>query len=408
MFKSSNVPQKRLLAATTVGLALVLTGCTQAETVTDAGRPDPVAAPLEASGIYADTSKNTSKSLIKAATSTDWAVPVEVLNCDSPGCDADRTSGVYTPLPAGSAKGKNICALVPHVKDPYWVGIDEALVSEAKRSGASLQVYEAGGYTEISKQNDQLANCVAGGADAVLIGAVSGEALNGKIDEIAAQGIPVIDMINGVTTKSVSARALFDNCTLGGNLGKHLKETGEPVKAVWFPGPAGVAGIEKTMSCFKEQSAGSNVEVLGVQYGDTGKDAQLDLVENALEAYPGMNYILGSAVTVDAATGPLTERGLQDKVKSASYYFTPEVAALLKSGKATCASAGNDLVLAKISLDMAVRTLNGEPLVGGKHLGTPANVICGPAAGEKWNNLDELVRELNLPSDGFQPIFRVE
>ncbi|MCG2624797.1 TMAO reductase system periplasmic protein TorT [Arthrobacter sp. I2-34] len=372
-----------------------------------ADRPQPAAAPLEAAGIFADPSKNTFESLTKAATATDWTVPIEVINCGTPGCDGDRTPGVYTPLPAGSAKGKNICALLPHVKDPYWLGIDEALVSEARRSGASLQVYEAGGYTEIGKQIDQLSNCVAGGADAVLVGAVSNEALNNKIDEITAQGIPVIDMINGVTTTSVSGRALFDYCTLGGNLGKHLKEVGEPVKAVWFPGPAGVGSLEQLMSCFKEQTAGSNVELLGVQYGDTGKDAQLDLVENALEAYPEMNYVLGSATTVDAATGPLTERRLQDQVKTASYYFTPEVASLLKSGGATCSSAGNDLVLAKVSLDMAARTLAGEPLVGGAHIGTPANVICGPAAGKKWNNLDQLIRELNLPSEGFQPVFSV-
>ncbi|MFD1210494.1 TMAO reductase system periplasmic protein TorT [Arthrobacter sp. GCM10027362] len=407
MFTFLSRSRMPVLAASAAGLALLLTGCTQAETSAVADRPAPSAAPPEAGGIFADPSKNTFQSLTKAATAADWAVPVEVIGCNTPGCDGDRTAGVYTPLPAGSAEGKTICALVPHVKDPYWLGIDEALVSEAKRSGASLQVYEAGGYTEISKQIDQLSNCVAGGADAVLIGAVSNEALNNKIDEITAQGIPVIDMINGVTTTSVSGRALFDYCTLGGNLGKHLKEVGEPVKAVWFPGPAGVGSLEQLMSCFKEQTAGSDVELLGVQYGDTGKDAQLDLVENALEAYPQMNYILGSATTVDAATGPLTERGLKDKIKTASYYFTPEVASLLKSGGATCSSAGNDLILAKVALDMAARTLTGEPLVGGGHIGTPANVICGPAAGKKWNNLDQLIRELNLPSEGFQPVFSV-
>ncbi|WP_190273526.1 TMAO reductase system periplasmic protein TorT [Crystallibacter crystallopoietes] len=334
-------------------------------------------------------------------------MPIEVINCDTPGCDGERTPGVYTPLPAGSGEGMSLCALLPHVKDPYWLGINEALVTEAERSGASLQVFEAGGYTEISKQVDQLSNCVAGGADAMLIGAVSNEALNSKIDEIAAQGVPVIDMINGATTTNVAGRALFDYCTLGGNLGKHLKEVGEPVKAVWFPGPAGVGSLEQLMSCFKEQTSGSNVELLGVQYGDTGKDAQLDLVENALEAYPDMNYILGSATTVDAATGPLTERGLQDDINTASYYFTPEVASLLESGGATCSSAGNDLVLAKVALDMGVRTLAGEPLLGGAHIGTPASVICGPAAGEKWDNLDQLIRELNLPSKGFQPVFSV-
>ena len=159
----------------------------------------------------------------------------------------------------------------------------------------------------------------------------------------------MIDAVNGVTTTKVSGRALFDYCTLGGNLGKHLKEVGDPVKAVWFPGPAGVGSLEQLMSCFKAETEGTNVEVLGVQYGDTGKDAQLNLVENALAAYPDMDYILGSATTVDAAVGPLTERGLTDQISTASYYFTPKVYSLLKSGGATCSSAGNDLILAKVA-----------------------------------------------------------
>ena len=388
--------------------ALTLSACTQAEIVDLADRPEPLAAVSEANGIFADPSKNTFDTLTAAVTADDWAVPVEIIDCYTPGCEGERTPSVYTPLdPADIAGDWEVCAVLPHVKDPYWVGQNAAMVAEAERTGTSLQVYEAGGYTEIGAQLDQLSNCVANGADAVIVSAVSNEALNSKIEEVVAQGIPVIDAVNGVTSTKVSGRALFDYCTLGGNLGKHLKEVGEPVKAVWFPGPAGVGSLEGLMSCFKEQTEGSNVEVLGVQYGDTGKDAQLNLVENALAAYPEMDYIIGSATTVDAAVGPLTERGLTGKVRTASYYFTPEVHSLLGSGGATCSSAGNDLILSKIALDMALRVLEGKPFAGGDYIGTTANVICGPAAGDSLNNLDSLVKELNLPPAGFRPVFSV-
>lgn len=394
----------------TAALSLVLGACTQQQegTAADEGGPAAVAAPQEVDGLSADPAKNTPDALRRAATAPDWAVPVQVIDCATPGCDGKRTPGVYTPLPKSEIKGKwSICALLPHVKDPYWVGQDEALVAEARRTGVHLQVYEAGGYTEVSKQLDQLSNCVAQGANAVLIGAVSNEALNPKIEEIVNQGVVVIDAVNGVTSKKVQGRALFDYCTLGGSLARHLKEQGKPVNGVWFPGPAGVGSLEQLMSCFKEQAAGSDVKVLGTKYGDTGKDAQLNLVENALGAYPGMDYILGSATTADAAHGVLKERGLSDKVRTASYYFTPEVYSLLKSGDATCASAGNDLILSRIAMDMAIRKLEKKPFVGGPYIGTNAQVICGPAAGADADNLGELVKELNLPSDGFSPVFNV-
>lgn len=388
--------------------ALALAGCTQVESVDIAERPAPLPAVAEANGIFADPSKNTFESITAAVTADDWAVPVEIIDCDTPGCDGERTSSVYTPLDTADITGDwNVCAVLPHVKDPYWVGQNAAMVAEAERTGTKLQVYEAGGYTEIGAQLDQLSNCVANGADAVIVSAVSNEALNSKIDEVVAQGIPVIDAVNGVTTTKVSGRALFDYCTLGGNLGKHLKEVGDPVKAVWFPGPAGVGSLEQLMSCFKAETEGTNVEVLGVQYGDTGKDAQLNLVENALAAYPDMDYILGSATTVDAAVGPLTERGITDQISTASYYFTPEVYSLLEGGGATCSSAGNDLILSKIALDMALRVLEGKPFAGGAHIGTTANVICGQAAGADLDNLDTLIKELNLPPAGYRPIFSV-
>lgn len=368
----------------------------------------PTPAPQEAGGLSANPEENTPAELRAAATAPDWAAPVQVIGCDTPGCDGERTGGVYTPLPKSEiTKQWSICAVVPHVKDPYWVGQDANLVAEANRTGTKLQVFEAGGYTEIAKQVNQLSNCVAGGADAVIVSAVSNEALNPKIEEIANQGTVVIDAVNGVTSKRVNSRALFDYCTLGGNLGKHLKETGEPVKAVWFPGPAGVGSLEQLMSCFEEEAAGGNVELLGVKYGDTGKDAQLALIENALQSYPEMNYIVGSATTVEAAVGPLTERKLVDKVKTAAYYFTPEVHEMLKNGQATCASAGNDLILGRIAMDMAIRTLENKPLVGGTHIGTNAQVICGPAAGAAQENLDTLVTELNLAPEGFRPVFNV-
>jgi protein TorT len=398
------------LAAAALAAVFIVTGCT---TATDGAaergeQPEPLPAVSELNGLFADPTLNSGEALIAAVTAADWAMPVEVINCDEPGCTADRTPSVYTPLATTEITEQwELCAVIPHLKDSYWLGINASLVAEAERTGVSLQIYEAGGYTEIAKQLDQLSNCVASGADAVIVSAVSNEALNSKIEEIVASGIPVIDSVNGVTSTAVSGRALFDYCTLGGNLGRHLAATGDDVKAVWFPGPAGVGSLEQLMSCFEAQTEGSNVEVVGVSYGDTGKDVQLNLVENALSAYPEMNYIIGSAVTVDAAVGPLSERGMTGAIQTASYYFTPEVFTLLESGTATCSSAGNDLILGRIVVDMALRVLEGQPFNGGEHLAMAANVICGPAAGDANNNLDSLVKELNLAPEGFQPTFSV-
>ena len=382
---------------------------TTAVATTAAPEPEPEPQPIqtEAGGIVADPTGNTREAIEEAIARDDWAFPVRFIDCDAPGCQGEAVSGVYTPIPKDQiTQVWNLCAALPHVADPYWVGTDYALIAEAKRAGVALTVLEAGGYTEIGTQVDQIDNCVASGADAILLGAVSNEALNAKIEEVVDAGVVVIDLINGVNTDRVAGRALFNYCLMGGNLGGYLASTGESVNAVWFPGPVGVGALEQLMSCFREQAEGSNVKLLGVLYGDTNKDDQLRLVENSFGAYPDMDYIVGSAVTVEAAIGPLEERGLSDEIRSASYYFTPGVYELIKSGDASCASTGHDIIMARIAVDLAIRKLEGVPFIGGyKHIGPDPLVVCGPGAGEAANNLDTFVEATTLPPDGFRPVF---
>lgn len=372
-----------------------------------AAAADPTAIPTEANGIVADATANSREAIVESINSEDWAFPAQFIDCELPGCTGESTPGVYQPIPKGQITEEwSICALLPHVADPYWVGTNYALITEAQRAGVNLQVLEAGGYTEVSNQIDQLENCAAGGADALLVGAVSNEALNVRIEELAADGTVIIDLINGVTTEAVDGRVLFNYCLMGGNLGGYLKSSGSSANAVWFPGPAGVGALEDLMNCFEGQAEGAEIDVLGVQYGDTNRDEQLSLIENALGAYPDMDYIVGSAVTVEAAATALEERRLSDSIRTASYYFTPEVYELIKEGKAACASTGSDIMLARMALDMAVRVLEGVGVPGGyRHIGPDPQVICGPAAGDEAENLDTFVEETTLAPADFEPTF---
>ena len=96
----------------------------------------------------------------------------------------------------------------PHMKDAYWLGVNYGVVSESQRAGVRMQLVEAGGYTELNTQISQIEDCVAGGADAVVIGAISNDGLNNLVGEIRDKGIPVIDVINGMSSPELSAKSL--------------------------------------------------------------------------------------------------------------------------------------------------------------------------------------------------------
>jgi len=87
--------------------------------------------------------------------------------------DGKKTPIEYSPL-AKASKKWDVCVSFPHMKDAYWLGVDYGVIEEAKRQGIKLQVLDAGGYTNLGKQVSQIEDCVARGANAVIIGAISG------------------------------------------------------------------------------------------------------------------------------------------------------------------------------------------------------------------------------------------
>jgi len=296
----------------------------------------------------------------------------------------------------------NICVSFPHMKDAYWLGVDYGVADEASRLGVKMNLVEAGGYTELNKQINQIEDCVAGGADAVVIGAISFDGLNNVIGEVAAKGIPVIDVVNGVSSSDISAKSLVSFKVMGHETGAYLAKKhpagSEPVKVGWFPGPAGAGWVEAAHAGFMEAVKGSAVEVLEPRFGDTGKEAQLKLVEDVLQANPDVRYLAGTAVTAEAAQGLIRERDLKGKVDLLAFYMTPGVYTGIKRGFILAAPADSMVVQGRIAIDQAVRILEGKDYV--KHVG-PKIFVVDP------ENINDVPRENILPPEGYKPVFSV-
>src|SRR6266446_10476451 len=176
----------------------------------------------------------------------DW-FPYPVEQWDPPfDMSSPRKKVDYTPLPKASKKW-SICVSFPHMKDAYWMGVDYGVVEESKRLGVKMQLVEAGGYTELKKQISQIEDCVAAGANAVVIGAISETGLNKLVEEISAKGIPVIDVINGINSPKLSAKSLVSFAEMGYQAGEYLVKMhpkgSKTVKVAWFPGPPGAGWV---------------------------------------------------------------------------------------------------------------------------------------------------------------------
>jgi protein TorT len=307
----------------------------------------------------------------------------------------------YIPLGHASRPWR-ICASIPHLKDDYWLAVNFGLVNEAKRLGVTLNLYEAGGYENLATQQNQIAECVAQNkADALIIGAISADGLNSVVADYSAKGMPVIDLINGINSDKITARVAADFYDMGLAAGKYLtvlQSGNKAAKVAWFPGPAGAAWVAAGDKGFRAALNGSSLSVIDGGFGDTGIAVQTRLIEAVLDSHPDIDFIAGTAVSAEAAVQVLQKRNLEQRIEVIAYYFGPGVYRGIKRGAILAAPSDSQAVLARISIDQAVRALEKQKMI--RHLGVTIKMV-------DLKSLSEFDLNSSIAPAGFRPIFSV-
>jgi protein TorT len=333
-------------------------------------------------------------------TSANWTWPVDNV------VDGKKQPAMYQPIdPAMVSKKWNICVSFPHLKDPYWLGADYGIVEEIKRDGATMQLFEAGGYTELDKQLSQLDDCVAQGAQAIILGAISAKGVNAKVEEIVAKGIPVVDFVNGIDTPKVSAHALVSFYDMGATTADYMKtnlvKPTDDVQVAFFPGPQGAGWTDTALQGFQDTIQGTNIKVVDVKWGDTGRDIQLKLVEDELQANPDINFIVGNAQAAVSGVQAVREAGMEDQVKVLAFHQNPPVYDGIASGDLLAAANDHTVVQGRMAVDMAIRLLEGQELKPSNRSGPVITVMTPESLKTTF------VWESTFAPKDFKPIFTV-
>ncbi|MGA2894041.1 MAG: TMAO reductase system periplasmic protein TorT [Xanthobacteraceae bacterium] len=311
------------------------------------------------------------------------------------------TEVMYAPLQKADKKW-DICVSFPHLKDAYWLAVDYGVATEAKDLGAAMHLVEAGGYTNLAKQISQIEDCASNGAQAVVVGAISLDGLNETVKRLHDKNIPVVDLVNGISSKDIAAKSLVSFETMGYKAGEYiakLHSKGSPETAVaWFPGPPGAGWVEAGNKGFNEAIKDSAIKVVATKYGDTGKEVQLKLVEDTIQASPTIKYIVGTSPTTEAAVQLLRERNLSDKIEVLAYYFAPGVYENIKAGRVMAAPTDSAVVQGRVAIDQAVRVLEGKDYL--KHVGPKIYVI-------DKSNISSFDYDSSLAPADWKPVFTV-
>jgi len=329
-----------------------------------------------------------------------YPCPVEVWNTAFD-MESTRTKTDYVALEKASKKWK-VHVFFPHMKDDYWMAVNYGVADEARRLGIEMTLHHANGYENLDKQIIQIKESLDSETDAIVIGAISFDGLNDLVSEICQKGIPVVDVINGMSSPELSAKSLVSFGEMGFKAGAYLvnrhPKNSKPVKVAWFPGPEGAGWVQAGDGGFRDAVQKGAIEIVTTQYGDTGKDTQSKLIEAALDQYPDIDYIVGTAVTAEAAPRILRQKKRDDRVKIMSYYLTPGVYRGIKRGQILCSPTDSAVIQGRIAIDQVVRILEQKDYF--KHVGPVIQVIDA-------SNIDTFERATSLAPDGFRATYNV-
>jgi protein TorT len=329
--------------------------------------------------------------------------PVEVDVWTPPFNDQrQREQKLYTPLDKAQKKWR-IRVFIPHLKDDYWLGVNYGLIDEARRLGISLSIFEAGGYDQLEVQRRQIEKILKEKPDGLIIGAISLDGLSDLIKKASGRGIPVLDLINGISSPHITARTAVTYWDNGYQAGQYLlevqKTAGKPLAVAWFPGPKGPGWVAAGDRGFREAVAGESINILHTEYGDTGNVAQGKLIEAVLDRDTvGLDFIVGTTVTAETAIKILRRRGLKDKVKIISYYYSPGVHRGIRRGDIVAAPTDLQVLQARIAVDVMVRILEEQDYY--KHVAPRVKVVDS-------RNIRTWDSSTTLPPRGFRPIFNI-
>lgn len=305
------------------------------------------------------------------------AANAAVVRRDPPFDYRNHATLIHYPSALPATKPWILCIAFPHIKDAYWLSVNYGMVEEARRLGVEVRFLEAGGYLNLQRQRDQVKECAAmADVDALIIGTISFDGLSDLVKEISRK-MPVLATVNDIANADIAGKVGVSWYDMGRLIGEYLVArhpvAGAPIPIVWFPGPHDAGWVPFVDRGFREAIRHSRITIATTAWGDTDKAVQRNLVQNALDKYPKVRYLVGNALMAEAAISVLRERGIQDKTAIISTYFTPGVYRGIIRGRILAAPSDSPVLQGRLSIGQAVNLLEERSYI--KHLGPAIKMV---------------------------------
>ncbi len=299
-----------------------------------------------------------------------------------------------------------ICAIYPHLKDSYWLSVNYGMVAEAKNLGVELRVLESGGYPNITKQRQQLSLCVDWKADAIILGTVSPDAYMGNLQSIIGS-TPLFSSVNALDISREQPELLkgsvgVDWYWMGFYTGEYLKKkhpkgSGKTAVAL-LPGPNSSGGTKPVIQGFYDAIEESDIVISSTNWEDNDKELQRNLVQAIIDNEE-VQYIVGSAVAIEAAISELRSAGKSNDIGLISTYLSHGVYRGLLRKRVEFAPTDQMVEQGRLSIQQVYSWYNDIPFESNQ---SPSIIPL-----TQYNLSDEVLKNSLSPSE-FRPVFHVK
>ncbi|WP_428775484.1 TMAO reductase system periplasmic protein TorT [Vibrio sp.] len=297
----------------------------------------------------------------------------------------------YQPLHQASRPWQ-VCVLVPHLKDAYWIGVNYGLATRSRALGIGMTLYDAGGYDNSRRQLAQLKQCLNDDSDAILLGAVSADLLNHTEVEITK---PVLALVNQVNHPKVKTHVGVNWYQMGQLSGQYIA-TLPAQRLALLVGPDKRGGTDMVESGVRDMI--DQQQIISVRHADNSRNLYRDQINQMLAEHPIPQLLLGSAVAIEAAMGTVRQNNLVGELILVSVYLSPNVLRGLRRGKVAYANDDRVVIQGSLAVDLVVRTLEGEGDFGS----------IGPAIQRLTpHNYQDVDLSQSLAPADYYPLYRV-
>ncbi len=275
--------------------------------------------------------------------------------------------GMFPPAEPATKPWK-IAVLIPHLKDPFWLGVNYGIVEQAKRLGVEVRVFVAEGYHDLIGQIAQMDEVIAAKYDAIILSPISMTDNDKSVAKAKAAGIPVFMAVNDMRSDDLTLKVNALVHDMGHNsmewvINDAIKAGSKEINVALLPGPSGagwvMAEVEGTNAAIKKSPI--KVNLLDIKYGESGPVEQAQLAEELIRTFGDkIDYLLVCNVGAFAAILPVKEAGLAGKIKIVGNDLIRESAMAIGRGEIAAASDTRGVDIVRVALNTAVNFLEGR------------------------------------------------